>query len=382
MPHNFTTILDQAEKTWIPTWFQNFSDVENDGFYERLDVNYNNIEMPKRLLSQCRQIIVYSMAYKNTPRSEYLSKIDDTFDFIDKNYFQPKVGGAIFSIDQRSNDIVDNKYDLYAHAFVLMACSAYLSINSNYKIERFAKTILNFVLNNFRNEYGGFNEALDKKLTPIKKVRRQNPHMHLLESTLHLYEITGDKEYLDTAQELLTLFFEKFYDKKTQTIGEFFNNDLSPHVDTGNIVETGHHAEWIWLLKRYQEITQSEDTHVHNTINSLFDWILRNGFNKGIYNSQSREGNVLESDKRIWPVMETMRAAAIMTQNNLYQNEALSLLEDLKKIFLEKYINFETGAWNEILDKDLSLISDYLPATTPYHIYPILVDIKKYLNQN
>ncbi len=125
------------------------------------------------------------------------------------------------------------------------------------RLEEFAKTTLNFIKNNFRHNFGGFHEALDRNLNPINKIRRQNPHMHLLEATLHMYEVTGDKEYFKIAQELLNLFFEKFYDSQTNTIGEFFHNDLSTHKSQGSIVETGHHAEWIWLLTRYQEIMKT-----------------------------------------------------------------------------------------------------------------------------
>lgn len=380
MFQDFTKILTQAEEHWIPLWFHNFSDTNSGGFYERLDANCNTIEIPKRLLSQCRQIIVYSIAYKNTAQPTYLEKINQTFDFIKNNYFQTQTGGSVFSIDYKSWAIIDDKYDLYAHAFILMACSTYLNIDENDEIKKFAKATLNFITHNFRNEYGGFNEALDKDLNPLNVIRRQNPHMHLMEATLHMYEATQDKDYLNIAQELLILFFEKFYDSHTNTIGEFFNDDFSAHGKTGNIVETGHHAEWIWLLKRYEEITKTNDPRIDKATDNLFKWILKNGFHNGIYNSQNPDGKVIDSNKRIWPMMETMRAAAIMTQSNFYQGEAISLLVNLKNIFLENYINFDTGTWNEMLNEDLSIASNYLPATTPYHIYPVLVDIKQYLN--
>ncbi len=74
-----------------------------------------------------------------------------------------------------------------------------------------------------------------------------------------------------------------------------------------------------------------------------------------------------------------MRASAIMTQNDSYKTKATILLKNLKTLFLGNYINFETGIWYEILDENLNVNSNHLPATTPYHIYPVFVDIEKYL---
>ncbi len=108
-------------------------------FHERLESDFISFETPKRLLSQCRQIIVYSTAYYNTPKIEYLEKLNNTFDFIKQNYFQPQTGGSIFSIDAKSQDIIDDQYDLYAHAFILMACSTYIKINDDKEIRGICK---------------------------------------------------------------------------------------------------------------------------------------------------------------------------------------------------------------------------------------------------
>lgn len=376
MQHNLTDLINQAEQVWIPNWLNLFSDNEKGGFHERLDFEGKSIDAPRRLLTQCRQIVVYSYALKNDDK--YQSKILDGFDYIKEHYFQEKTGGSFFSLNIQTNEIIEDKYDLYAHAFIILACASYLNVEDDTEVEAFAKTTLNFVKDSFRNkQFGGFEEALDKELKPVPSIRRQNPHMHLFEACVHMYEAAGDQDYLDVADEILELFFEKFFDAETKTLGEFFEEDLTPHKKEGHIIEAGHHAEWVWLLKKYEEVSNSSDPRINQTINDLFDFVMSHGIDQelgGVFNTQDRQGQVIDSNKRIWVLLETIRACAVMKASEP-MNNALNTL-------ISHYIDTETGLWNEILSKDLKPVTDYRPGTTPYHVYPVLKDSLKYLQEN
>jgi mannose-6-phosphate isomerase len=366
-----------AKNLWIPRWFELFSS-SNQGFHERLGKDGNPIELPRRLLSQCRQIYIYSLALSDNPElSDFKQKLDETFAFVQDVYFIPETGGSIFSINSK-NKPEDTKYDLYAHAFVLLACSAYYETTKNEEALKYAKTTLNFIKDKFRLDIG-FAEALDSNLKPLPAIRRQNPHMHLLEACLFMFKTSEDQDYLNIARELIDLFFAKFFDPKTGTLGEFFDDDLNSHSTEGNKIEAGHHGEWVWLLDLYKETSKTEDLRIDKAIDQLFKWISKHSIDKefgAVYNVQDRQGHVLSDDKRIWTLLETMRCCTIITKNHEHKDKAQEILLDLTTILKTHYMDMETGNWSEVLNRQLQPITNHMPATTPYHIYPILREIK------
>jgi mannose-6-phosphate isomerase len=180
------------------------------------------------------------------------------------------------------------------------------------------------------------------------------------------------------ANEMLALFFDKFLDPATGTLGEFFDDNLSPHPSEGHVVEAGHHAEWIWLLKCYQDASGATDPRIATTMSALFTWVKTHGIDKkygGIFNAQNRQGGIIDGNKRIWCQFETLRAASIMAHFPEHKKDAQEIIKNLTEIIEDHYIDAKTGAWEEILNQNLSPKTDYLPATTPYHIYPALREI-------
>lgn len=365
---NIEKLKNSAENIWIPHWFEAFSNPDG-GFYERLDKSLTPINMPRRLLSQCRQMIVYSMAHNRS----YHKKLDETFQFIKQHYFNEKTGGSIFSLNNK-NQPEDTKYDLYAHAFIILACAEYYKETKNKEALNYAKTTLHFIDDKFRLDIG-FAEALDKNLKPISSIRRQNPHMHLLEGCMAMFKASKDNDYKEVADEVITLFFDRFFDHKSGTLGEFFDNDLNPHPTEGHKIEAGHHGEWVWLLSQYQQISDKHSNKIEKAKERLFDFVINHGIDKnysGIFNVQDRNGNVIDDNKRIWTAFEVLRASFMMRQDSKFTKKAEKIMSDLLNVIQNNYIDPKTGNWHEILDKNLKPITDYLPATTPYHIYPIL----------
>lgn len=382
MTNALTELFSAAKESWINNWFGSFSS-PNRGFHERLDSNNQPIDMPRRLLTQCRQIIVYSLALKDNPNlNTFREKLDDTFNFVKETYFNPKTGGSIFSINS-DNEPEDTKYDLYGHAFIMLACAAYYNATRNEEALEYAKTTFNFINKKFTlSDQPGLAEALDDDLNPIPEKRRQNPHMHLMEACIYMYEASDDKAYLQGAEKMLELFYDKLLDSQTQTLGEFFGDDLGQHPDEGHLVEAGHHAEWVWLLKRYQEVSGSTDSRLNETMNALFSWVKTHGIdpeNSGVFNIQDREGSIIDSNKRIWPNLETIRAASIMVDSPEHGDDARKIVANLTGTIKEHYINATTGDWTEVLDLNMQPVTDYRPGTTPYHIFPVLRETNEYL---
>ena len=373
---DITSLVETAENKWIPRWFDLFSN-PNGGFFERLDQSGEPIDLPRRLLSQCRQIIVYSLTSNKT----YTQKLNEAFDFIKQHYFIPDTGGSIFSLNSK-NEVHDHTYDLYAHAFILLTCSQYYKATQNEDALAYAKTTLNFIKSHFPLHIG-YAESLDSDLKPRQTIRRQNPHMHLLEGCIFMYETSKDEAYKETADEIISLFLNNFFDQKTSTLGEFFDHDLKLHPQEGYKIEAAHHGEWIWLLSRYKNISDQYSHQINSSMTGLWNFIFTHGFDQksgGVFNVQDTNGSIIEGNKRIWTSFEVLRAANVMRIHTENPKDCINIMTRLIDTITNHYVDVETGNWNETLAQDLTPITNYLPATTPYHIYPILNEIKESLN--
>jgi mannose/cellobiose epimerase-like protein (N-acyl-D-glucosamine 2-epimerase family) len=332
----------------VQTWCDAFTDKGRGGYYERLDAAAKPLDLPKRLLTQCRQIYVYGLAGYD---------VSSGYDFLYKNYRVPETGGSRFSL-------ADDTYDLYGLSFILLACAAAGQ-------PAYARETLDFIDKHFRIPGQiGFTGALDARLKPKPGIKAQNPHMHLLEGCLAMADISSDPKYTSIAGEIVELMRAHFFDASHGCLLEFFTDDGKPHPQKGHIVEAGHQAEWVWLLKRYQTVTGDQDGRLQDIQTLLFDWVKRFGVDQqygGIFNAQAPDGAIIDDQKRIWPLTETIRAARLMGDTDMAA-QLFTLLKD-------KYLRPD-GFWHEILNRDLTPATDYLPGTTPYHIYPVLRDQK------
>ena len=103
----------------------------------------------------------------------------------------------------------------------------------------------------FAHPAGGFREDRDGRLT-----LRANPHMHLLEAALAWLAIDPNPIWRDLADEIVALCLDRFIDRDTAALREFFASDWTPIRGTpGEVLEPGHHYEWAFLLDRWAKLT-------------------------------------------------------------------------------------------------------------------------------
>jgi mannose-6-phosphate isomerase len=371
-----STIVEQlAQKLiirWVPKWYEVFYDKGQGLFHERLTKGFKPVPGGQlRLLTQCRQLAVYSHASLQKSIFRFEPDLRLHFKNLRQSYYIPETGGWRFSIrhDGEPQDIV---YDLYTISFVIFALGHYYRATQDEEAHALAISTLQFIDEKFRiGTQPGYAESLDKDLKPLPGVRRQNPHMHLLEACLFAADIWDDKLFTDIANDMVGLFFRYFYDAPKKVLYEWFQDDLSPHPDKGHVVEPGHYYEWIWLLKKYSK-QQGEPELFDAICFKLFDWANTYGWDQefgGIYDELDVSRNVVSDTKRIWPFTEALKANALMLKDHpLVRQERKRRIADMTAIFKKKYIG-ERGFWTERLNRDLTPATDTMPGTTPYHVY-------------
>ena len=178
---------------------------------------------------------------------KYLPRLEKKYEFIRDRYYNPLNKGWSFYIGENGKED-DTHLDLYAHSFLILAFSQYAKAANNPEALILASKTALLIDTKFRHaKHPGFYEGLNADLSPVDKLRRQNPHMHLLEACLFAYDATREDIYAKLAHEIYDLFKNYFFDEATGTLTEFFTDDLRPHETEGDKIEAGHHFEWVWL---------------------------------------------------------------------------------------------------------------------------------------
>lgn len=363
------SLKNRLQLRWVPKWYGAFSDPKG-GFYERLGKGFKPVLTgQRRLVTQCRQLSIYSHAAHYQNKTLY-KNLKEQFEFIVGRYRDPDTGLWYFSLED-SGAIKDRMCDLYALSFVIFACSHYYRASGDERAAETARDVLELIHKRFRLEdLPGFAEALDVRGRTLPQMRRQNPHMHLLEACLFAHELWGEEIYEIMADELVALFHSYFFNPRERTLTEFFSDALHPHFEQGNRLEPGHYFEWIWLLKKHAGMKRNPLLHAEACA-ILLDWANRYGWDDaygGIYDTLGPDGAVIADTKRIWPFCEALKANAMMLDTAADRQAIKDRTREMVEVFEEKYMQ-ERGFWTEWLSRDLKPQTDYMPGTTPYHVY-------------
>ena len=367
---------------WVPKWYGAFCD-GCGGFYERLGRGFKPVFTgTRRLLTQCRQLSMYSHAaiQPDSPAS-FCPDLKKHFDFILEKYHIPETGGWRFSLDDDLNPL-DEKSDLYSLSFVIFSFAHYFRASGDERARDHALKTIDFIDTAFRfPDLPGLAEALDENSIPVPGIRRQNPHMHLLEACLLAYETWKTPQFLRIADEMVVLFHDCFYKSDTGHLCEFFTNDLHPHPEEGHKVEPGHYFEWVWLLKKHAALTNNPKQH-DDVCEGLLRWANRAGWDErygGIYDVLSPDGRILADSKRLWPFTEALKANAMMLDSGFDRDALKERISAMVDVFSSGYMQ-ERGFWTEWLSRDLAPQTDYMPGTTPYHVYFGIMETREYLH--
>ncbi len=354
-----------------------FADPARGGFHEELDETGRPVPSArKRVMVQCRQLYVLSHAALLGDRSGEAAA-EAGYEFLRRRYHDPDHGGWRFSVSPDGAPM-DGTKDLYAHAFVLFALAYLQRAFDAPGADTLAEETMDVLRARLAAPGGGFWDAADAAWTPDTAVRRQNPHMHLLEGVLAQFEATGDGAWLSEADTLVALFREHFFDAETATLGEYFTPGWAPDPERGHIVEPGHHFEWVWLLHRYAAL--SGRAAPTQAAEAMFGKAMAHGFHPrdgGIHDQIDRAGAPVLATRRIWPVTEAIKAhvARIEAKEPIAAEQPAALIEHLFRGWLRP----ARLGWIETQAEDGAPVRRSMPGSTPYHLFLAAAEARRVL---
>ena len=358
----------------LPLWSARGYDHQRGGFYEALDLSGAPLtDQPRRVRVQARQIYTFTQSTrKGWCDQEALASKAFEF-FIDKACPDMGARGCVHLLSD-DGDVLDNRRDLYDQAFLLLACAARIKVG-DIRALPLAENTIDFINGELASPHGGWQEN-DANSLP----RRQNPHMHLFEAFMALYEATDDQQYLGIADSLYTLFLNRFYDAKTGALLEYFDTDLAPlSSPESQFIEPGHMMEWVWLLDHYRRHHRSSNDSV---MAALFSRAVELGADHQgfLVDRVLLSENNTRASRRAWPQTEYIKASLIMALNDTKDAQANNASQLIDKVF-ETYLNQPVaGLWCDQYDGAGEPAVADAPASILYHWFEAAAQASAYVN--
>ncbi|WP_346344143.1 AGE family epimerase/isomerase [Gluconobacter kondonii] len=354
-------------RTVLPFWSDAGFDRTKRLYHERLTFAGEPLVLEaSRLMVQARQISTFCRAALDglhEASGQALMCLEEV-----ERLYRHRDGqaGWIFSVAPDGTP-VGTKRDLYAHAFILFAYGWAYRLSGNPDFLTVARQTVLELHQIFRAEHGGF---LDE-VPLMGAVRHQNPHMHLLEAFLVLFEVSGDSFYLDEARSLVRLALGKLIQPGSGALLEDFMTDWRPTAPAGgNRVEPGHLFEWSWLLRDYLRLEPGtpEAGAIGRAAEGLFAFgmahgVARVGEGAVVRDAVTDGGQTVENATRIWPQTELCRLLVC-------RNERPDILRGLTEHFFGTFSSDQSSAlWVDRFDAFGNATVPDVPASSLYHIY-------------
>lgn len=349
-------VIDRA----LPLWATTGWDLSAGGFIERLDQNGRpDGAIPRRVRVQARQIYCFAKAAQLGwfPDGQKIA-------LAGLEYLLAKARGAhgrpgFAHILTPAGEVLNSLRDTYDHAFVLLALATVFQLTGDSQVRAEIDSTLAFLDESLRSPNGGFLEGIPPSLP-----RRQNPHMHLFEAMIALFDATHDPQFQTRAGEIFALFVSNFYDAPTRVLGEYFEEDWS-HIKPAR-VEPGHQAEWVWLLSGFERITGCPTGKYRS---ELLQSALRyrDPATGCLVDEGDAAGNITKGTRRCWPQTEIAKAYIAQAQSG--DSHATSEAGEAIVRLIRHYLTHPiVGGWYDQFDSGGKSIVDFIPASSFYHV--------------
>lgn len=350
-------------ETALPFWAERGVDHRNGGFIEQLTLGGTDAGVDfKRTRLTSRQIYVFAHA-ATLGWKEGLELAGMGFDYLTKRFWMPS-GGFARRLT-REGAILDETADLYDYAFALFACGWWLRASGERDALAWAHRTLDVIETKLRHPsgVGYWHEERPSGW------RQQNPHMHLLEAALAVYEPSKDERFARLASDVADLFATKFFDVKSRTLGEFFADDWTRAPgDDGRIVEPGHQFEWAWILQNCGRLGIGDYRACARELTAFAEEHGIDAASCATYNQVRDDTKPLDQGSRFWPNTERLKAAVAMFE--IDRKNPSTVFAQSGSLLLDRYLSVPTaGTWIETFDANGKPTAKTVPASTLYHVF-------------
>lgn len=343
----------------LPVWQDRAWDGESGGFIESLTLDgLPEADRPRRFRVQARQVYSFATAARLGlgDTAACRQQVERGLDYIRTRPRTTRGGwGHVLS---PSGAFVDDRMDLYDHAFVVLAGASAFQAFANGDALALSREALGLIDTVLRAPDGrGFH---DPERGP--DLRQANPHMHLLEACLALDAASGEGRALEIAAQIVDLFRTHMQDPQSGAVLETFDAQWKPvAADGSERVEPGHCYEWAVLLGQFEARTGE---NLGDERAALGRYAEARGLTAdGLWavNAITHGGGRLNPRRRFWPQLERLRWLA----GERRETELQRLLDGLRASYVA---DAGPGLWMDEYDRQDRPCSRRVPASMLYHI--------------
>jgi mannose-6-phosphate isomerase len=280
------------------------------------------------------------------------------FDSLRTVFRDPEHGGFYYSVAPDGSPLETDK-DLYTHAFVLFAVSAYFGYTGDTDARALLHDVADVIETRFPLDavHALPHAALDASFTTPRAGPLQNPLMHLTEAYLMALDATDDTRFDTALDRLLPRIAACFVDPISQCVMEL------PHIEAASWIEPGHQFEWFYLAvdSRHRAFAASG---LAGTLVQAFTFAHAHGVDAvthAVAASVDRQGKLIDGTQRIWAQTEYLRALAV------HPDGAIRATAPEQAVYFAQRFLLPLG-WHEALDVHGNVVRGDMPSTTPYHL--------------
>lgn len=357
--------ISVATRTWLlsaatPLWSVR-GRTECGLFAERMTMSGEPDAAYFRSFVQARHIFAFVVAGRMGWDGPWAVLVGQTIEFLLARARRSD-GFFVHRLDKNGNTL-DCRADLYDQAFILLAFAVAGGALEREDLFDAAEYLLDALEREWTHPAGGFREGEIVEAN----IRRQNPHMHLLEALSALAEESGRQRFWDAALKIAGLCQQHFVDPETGALLEYFTEDWRPAGENGRVVEPGHCCEWAWLFERlyargWEGGVQLSDQLVHFArAHGLDD-------SRGVMMDEVWiDGAPRSLRARLWPQTERIKVAVARWARLREPAEAAEAANAVRG--LARYLSVDLrGLWYDKLNADGTWVNEHAPGSSLYHI--------------
>jgi mannose-6-phosphate isomerase len=283
------------------------------------------------------------------------------FERMIRDFWQAGEGGFTFRADRHGRPI-DTTRTAYDQAFALLAAGWLYRITREEACIGWAHRTLKFLDQHLADRaHAGYADSVGAA------TRCQNPHMHLFEALIVLFETTGNESFLARADVLYDMFRAHFFDRGIGALREFFDEGWRPAADgKGDLIDPGHQFEWVWLLRQYRRYRPGPSEEIER----LFAFGRTHGVDPRdglVMDEVTAAGQVHRGTKRLWPQTEHLKALVVRAETDA--TEGLAEIDRVAGLILRHYLVRDVGTWKDQMNADGTPIAAPAPASSFYHLF-------------
>ncbi|MFJ2712033.1 AGE family epimerase/isomerase [Pseudomonas sp. NPDC087346] len=332
--------------------------------YEALDAAHQPLPPQRyRAMACARQLYLFSSLIGVVDNAEVRAAA--LFRSLQRHFHDAEHGGWFYSIDPQGKPL-DQRKDLYTHAFILFACAHYWEKSGEPLVESTLNAAFEVIARRFATGDGLYESCLERDWATLQTGPLQNPLMHLAEALLATLSVRPDATVQQALSDLCTAMHKRFVDPQHGVLME------KPLGAVDNWYEPGHQFEWYFLLESSPLLRGSK---LHAALDRAFAFTEQFGVEQpsGAVRAMldlQLDGRPKDSTQRIWAQVEYLRALTLRADSEAV---VLHQLQALQQRFLH------AGGWFECRDEAGEVSRKDMPSTTPYHLATCYSGLAEYL---